>query len=248
MRTHGLGELADELIVTVRPAWRLEPADGSTTGRVGGGADLASSESWPHSRAGVPLVFLAQVDCSALPSPEPWADLNPWAHGGQLLRVFADLIDPDYGPSTAVGLACSPDSELRRVQRPPAPDPLPRRLVLEEDRLDDSEIDDRFHDIDPTAVALVPFLTAPERHPVLFPGAFALDERVERYERWALRLRVDGAALDYELRRRPWEVSHLLGEAVSVQDDPRYHAALVHRTLRPAGLRRCERVTIALVL
>jgi hypothetical protein len=69
----------------------------------------------------------------------------------------------------------------------------------------------------------VPFLTAPEAHPILSPAERSLDATADRYYAWANRLRVDGRdyTADLDVEPLPWNVHHVLGEASSVQDDVR---------------------------
>lgn len=218
----GLADHADALVTAVRAGWRLEPAAGAPgRSRVGGAPDLAAGEGWPHNPRGIPMVCLAQIDCSALPAIDPpWGDGPQWAHDGRLVRLFADLMDSPYEPCRALALVCDPDDALSRASVPPIPDPWPAGGPW-----DDLEADERPRALPETAVALVPFLTAAEVHPALRPELHDPGEPAERYDQWASRLRIDGRPLgEVDMA---WAVSHLLGEASSVQDDVRATGAML---------------------
>src|SRR5690242_16549976 len=94
-RTEGLGDLAEDLAGWVRPGWRLVPSGRPAApgvSKVGGSPDLAAGETWPMSPRGIPLGFVAQIDCDALPpiAPEWQHRLRPWRHSGRLVRLFID--------------------------------------------------------------------------------------------------------------------------------------------------------------
>lgn len=216
-RQEGLGEVADDLVARVRPAWRLEPGDTgdpsrAATTKVGGHPDLGPGETWPVNRRGVPMTFLAQVDCSGLPAFDPpWLDPRPWRHGDLLLRLFADLFDNPIEPGIAIGLACEPTGPLARTE-PPLSRPPPGGPW------DDLSLEERFRTLPEAPLRAVPFLTAPEGPP---PALGDLEEAEDGYLQWTYRLRIDGEDMDDELERQPWEVHHLLGEPCSIQEDVR---------------------------
>lgn len=84
---------------------------------------------------------------------------------------------------------------------------------------------ERFHVLPESTVACVPFLTAPEIHPPLHAEFHQFDEEASRYDQFKYRLRVDGARIDGSSELDPWSVSHLLGEAQSIQGDVRLAGA-----------------------
>jgi hypothetical protein len=104
VEAEGLGAYAEDLVARVRPGWRLDLDPGESgsrpgTSKIGGAPDLADGELWPRNARGIPMTFLAQIDGSSLPQLNPaWPDPHPWAHGGELIRVFADLLDNPVEP------------------------------------------------------------------------------------------------------------------------------------------------------
>jgi uncharacterized protein DUF1963 len=199
-REEGLGEADEDLLALVRPGWRIV-SGGDGRSRVGGSPDLAAGESWPVTDEGVPFGFVAQIDCSALPPIAPeWRDrLRPWKHDGRLLRLFANTLD-DYELGAACALACDPAAELTRARAPRVPD-------------DFDEDDAQLYRFPETAVRFEPFLTAPE---------------TEAHLDWSYRLRIDGAPNDETVEIIPWEVHHVLGEGMSVQDDIRWAGSMMY--------------------
>lgn len=220
-RDEGLGDYAEDLVSRLRAGWRLDAA-GVGPARVGGEPDLAPDEVWPLNERGVPMVFLAQVDCSSLPPIEPpWDRASAdWAHGGGLLRLFADFMDNPFEGEAAIAVSCDPAGPLARRPAPGVPDPWPPGGPE-----DDLEAGERFHVLPETTVACVPFLTVPETHPSLHAEFDQFDEQADRYEQFRYRLRVDGARIDESSELEPWSVSHLLGEAQSIQHDVRLAGA-----------------------
>jgi len=215
-RAEGLGHVADDLVQSVRPGWRLVPSGDAArigTSKVGGSPDLAEGEPWPSSPRGIPMGFVAQIDCSAIPPLAPeWRDrVRPWEHGDGLIRLFANVLE-DYEVGAARALVCDPRAPLTRQPAPPA-------------EPGDGE---QLYGLPETAVRLEPFLTAPEMHPVLRPDLDRFDKLAEGYLQWAYRLRIDGAANDDSTAVDPWEVHHLLGEGTSVQDDVRHVGSMLH--------------------
>jgi uncharacterized protein DUF1963 len=180
------------------------------------------------------MVFLAQIDASRLPDLDPaWPDPNPWAHQGRLIHVFADLLDNPFEPGPAVVRACDPGDRLVRTAPPPAPEPWPAGGPW-----DELEMDERFRILPEAAVRPVPFLSAPETHPLLKPSESSYSEDAARYQSFAARLRVDGGETHpgQELLERDdpgptppsaYEVHHLLGEACSIQNDVRHTGVLM---------------------
>lgn len=223
----GLGAHADDLVARVRPGWRLEPEGGRAAAgatKLGGHPDLAPDEPWPHNHRGIPLTFLAQIDCAALPTiPPPWTDrLAPWDHGDRLLRIFADLVDAPQEAGAALGLACPSGSRLERTAAPPIPDPWPPGGPW-----DEVETEERVRSLPEASVRLVPFLTVPECHPVLRPEWDHYGDDGDHYVQFRDRLRADGLPMRDD-EPRPWELHHLLGEACSVQEDVRRAGAMIH--------------------
>ena len=160
---------------------------------------------------GVAMTFLAQIDCSNLPPLHGWDDPRPWRHDGRLVRIFADLVDTPNEPGLAIALACDPETALSRTEAPPIPDPFPPG-----GQWDDLDPDERFHVLPEAAIGLVPFLTAPEIDPELKPEIFDFSDPAEAFSSWGSELRGGGSSGD---RPAPWELHHLLGEPVSIQDD-----------------------------
>jgi len=226
----GLGAHAEELLGCVRAGWRIVPAgDGPASGRsrVGGSPDLTADEQWPRNGRGIPLAFVAQIDCGALPPIDPrWAGtVASWRHEGQLVRLFTDAADNwEFGAARA--LTCASSAELTRTSAPALPEPFPPGGPNE--GLEDQERA-RYYVLPETAIRLEPFLTAPETHPRLAPEQFMQDETADRYLQWTYRLRVDGRRNDGSQLLDPWAVSHLLGEATSVQEDVRGIGCMVNR-------------------
>lgn len=216
-RQEGLGEFAEDLVGRVRAGWRLDAVGGGPA-RIGGAPDLAAGEAWPLNHRGVPMVFLAQIDCASLPLIDPsWGATCTWEHGGRLIRLFADLMDNPFEPGLAVALTCDPSASVTPALAPPIPSPWPPG-----GQWDDLKAAERFHVLPETTVACVPFLTAPETHPSLHAEFHQFDEQADRYLQWSYRLRVDGAHFGDEASDlEPWAVSHLLGEAQSIQGDVR---------------------------
>jgi Domain of unknown function (DUF1963) len=217
-REEGLEAFADELAGYARPGWRLLPGGEDRPGasKVGGDPDLAEDESWPLNRRGVPMAFVAQIDASRLPAfDSPWELATPWRHDGQLIRLFADLLDSPAEPGLAVALMTDPAGPLTRTPAPPLPDPYPRG-----GRWDDYEPRDYLYRLPETIVRVRPFLTAPEMHPGLHPEMHVYGDNpdADRYCEWAGRLRVDGKT---DWPPFPYEVQHVLGEPSSIQDDVR---------------------------
>jgi Domain of unknown function (DUF1963) len=226
----GLDEWADDLLDRVRVGWRIVPSGEPPSpgaSKVGGSPDLAEDESWPMARRGIPMAFVAQINCRALlaPPPEWQARAHPWRHRDQFVRVFTNVLDdPEIGRARA--LACDPGSALRQAIAPTVPDPWPAGGSWDNlsplDRV-------ALYVLPETAVRFEPFLTAPELHPVLRQEIHQFDELAERYAQWAYRLRIDGAPNDGEGPVQPWEVNHVLGEATSIQDDVRSSGAMLHQ-------------------
>ena len=153
--------------------------------------DLTESESWPLNGRGIPLTFMAQIDTSELePLAAPWTVSASWQPNGQLVRVFADLIDSPVAPCLATALTCAPGPELARTNRPPAPSPWPVGGPY-----DEGEERERYWSLPETAVRLVARLSAPEIHPLLRPDPSDTTSTAVAYERWLQRLRRDGKEL-----------------------------------------------------
>jgi hypothetical protein len=223
-REEGLGEHAEDLVGCVRAGWRLDldpDGDPGAPGvtKLGGHPDLAAGESWPHNSRGIAMTFLAQIDCGALPAVDPeWSDPPPWPRGTCLLRVFADLVDNPIEPGPARVLAVPSGGALARTVAPPLPEPWPGG-----GEWDELPPEMRYRTLPEAAVRVVPFLSAPESHPVLSPDGPGLRGQAGDYYTWALRLRVHGAVVESSPRDepRPWDVHHFLGEAASIQEDVR---------------------------
>jgi hypothetical protein len=239
VEAEGLGAYAEDLVARVRPGWRLdldldESGSRPAASKIGGHPDLGDGEVWPRNARGIPMTFLAQIDSSSLPQLDPaWPDPHPWAHGGELIRVFADLLDNPTELGPAIVLAYRPSGLLTRTEAPPIPDPWPRGGPW-----DVCEAEDRFHVLPEAAVRPHPFLSAPETHPILKPQQWDYSPLADRYESFAARLRVDGGdthpgmkllELDDPPRLPPtaYEVHHLLGEACSIQDDVRGYGVML---------------------
>ncbi|MFL5893488.1 MAG: DUF1963 domain-containing protein [Thermoleophilaceae bacterium] len=229
-RAEGLADVAEDLAGCVRPGWRIVPSGErapSGVSKVGGSPDLADGESWPLSARGIPMGFVAQIDCRAIPPlPVEWEEqVRAWRHGSQLVRLFINVLDNwELGPACA--LACDPRLPLTRTTAPPIPDPWPAGGSWDSLHRQDRS---RLYVLPETAVGFEPFLTAPETHPVLRRDLQQFDEGAERYLQWLYRLRIDGAPNDAKSFIKPWEVHHLLGEPISVQDDIRSLGAMLHQ-------------------
>ena len=77
-----------------------------------------------------------------------------------------------------------------------------------------------------TVVRVHSFLTAPETHPTLRASRFDDDPDADRYDEWAARVRLDGKA---DCPPFPYELQHLLGEPISIQDDVRHTGVMFNR-------------------
>jgi hypothetical protein len=224
----GLRDHADLVLAAVRPGWNLEPdpmLDVSTLGiaKIGGDPDLMPSERWPLNRRGVAMTFLAQVDCATLPSPpQEWPDPGPWSHGGQFIRLFADLLDSPHEPCAACALAAPLDAEIARVAAPPIPDPWPPGGPS-----DYAEPEERYHRLAEAAIRPRPFLTVPEALPGVKEHFDDFSALAQRYTDFSFRLRIDGRPLQPGTSPGPLEIHHLLGESCSLQGDVRTMATLV---------------------
>ena len=142
----------------LRPGWRLLPSGEERPGasKIGGHPDLTVEEVWPRNPRGVALAFLAQLNCSELPEFDaPWKLLAPWAHGDNVIRLFADLLDDPVDPVPAIGLQAAADAAFRRTPAPPVPDPFPPGGPW-----DDYEPRDYLYVLPETFVRAVPFVTA----------------------------------------------------------------------------------------
>ncbi len=125
-----LAEYAESLVDVVCPGWRLdlreERAAPPGRSKIGGDPDLASDESWPHNYRGIPMTFLAQVNCDELPDPAgEWTASGLRPPAGLLLRVFANLVDNPFEPGPARVLATSLTRQLVRAPAPGIPSPWP---------------------------------------------------------------------------------------------------------------------------
>jgi uncharacterized protein DUF1963 len=211
-------ECVERALAAVCPAWRLEvAATDHPDVRIGGPALLADGEDWPHNARGVPLTFIAEIDTDRLPPlPEAWPHDDQIPASSGILRIFGDLVDNPYSPAPALVWPRGAGA-ARRVAAPPTPDPW-----LTGGPADDALPEHRRSALPEHAASAVPFLTVPERR----PGAPADDDRDwlifsslvrgERSIEWLMDRMSDGPA--------PWNLSHILGEPVSVQDDVRLAA------------------------
>jgi Domain of unknown function (DUF1963) len=222
-----LTEFAESLVGVVRPGWRLDLREEGVVppsrSKIGGEPDLAPDESWPINYRGIPMTFLAQVNCDELPEmPRVWRASVLRPPPGLLLRVFADLLDNPFEPGAACVLATSPTRALVPTAAPGIPAPWPVG-----GQCDDLNASERVGELPQAFVRPTSFLTAPERHPILSPEGPRFDPMANRYYAWANRLRLDGRDYNAEsyTGRMPWEVHHLLGEASSVQSDVRFDGA-----------------------
>ena len=142
---------AERLAAVARPALSLRLTRGPGPigeTKVGGWPDLAEDEEWPRNQAGVPMMFVAQLATAHLPDLEP-AD-QVWDHRGELVRLFADLIDNPYDPGPAIGLATGA-ADLRST---PPPDSGP---------IDD----DAVRELPECLVVSAPVMTVPGVHPAV---------------------------------------------------------------------------------
>ena len=193
---HDAGDRREEILAGIRPGYRLTP-DPKGPHRTGGEPDLAPGEQWPHDEDGIPYTFVAQIDCSRLPSIESDFPLPEFNHGGRLLRFFTPLDAYMPEPNRAVALACSPDAPLTRTPVPPRPDPMPDD-AWEPD-------DDSLRELDEQRVRLTPFLSLRDAQ---YDDAFAA----------AL---VAGGVAPRQEREWGTKESQLFGHATNVQgEDP----------------------------
>ena len=199
-----LGQHRDAVLAAIRPGYWLDPGEPDSPHRIGGLPDLAPGERWPHDERGFPFTFVAQIDCSALPSIVSEFPLPEWNHDGALLRIFAALDARIPEPGPAIALSCPPGTTLARAELPPRPDPLPPDLWEPED--------ESLRQLDELPVRLVPVLTAQTAWYVGIPS-----EVTHRYEELARRLPVAGG----RPREAQWQMSQLLGHGENLQgDDP----------------------------
>ncbi|WP_320671213.1 DUF1963 domain-containing protein [Patulibacter defluvii] len=216
-------ERVDEALAAVRPGWRARLQDGGPL-RIGGPAPLAEDEPWPRNPRGIPLTFLAAIDCAALPAlDDAWPDPTGWRHDGALLRIFADLVDQPREPGPATILVAPEGTPTREVDPPPLPDPWPAAG----DERDDLAPHERVRALPAHQAGLRPFLTADEDAfgplDVLDP-----DPDVDGYRHFRFDLRLDGEELDWDDPRiRPFTVSHVSGAPCSVDEDVRLRACEV---------------------
>jgi hypothetical protein len=164
------------------------------------------------------MAFAAQIDTSDLPTFDaPWDLATPWRHHGLLFRFFTDLLEDPVQSGPALALATDPRGPLTRTPAPPVPDPFPAG-----GRLDGWEPREELYRLPETVVEPRPFLTAPETHPTLHPDRWDHNADADRYTEWAARVRLDGAT---GFPPHAYELQHLLGEPISVQDDVRLDGA-----------------------
>lgn len=218
----GLADKTDQVMTLIRPGWRLEFAEGRGLTHLGGVPSLAPDERWPLNERGIPMTFLAQVDCSTLPElPAEWAEDLVWGHAGQLLRIFADHIDQPDGEAAVVVLGCPPDVTLELAAQPPVPDPFP-----EGGPSDWADAEMRYFTVPHVTVTPVAMLTASQIHPDIpapeghfeHPALLELDDK----------LRMAGVPPHTDHRyaeTRSWSMTHLAGHAYPTHDDPRFYLA-----------------------
>jgi hypothetical protein len=224
VRTAGLVDYAELVLAAVRPGWALDPhpeGDPSRPGadKIGGDPDLTADERWPVSARGARMVFLAQIDCARLPEfPLDWPDPLPWPHGGQLLRIFANLLEERGAPCSARALSTDPATVLVRTAPPPIPEALAGAPYAALD------IVEQYGRLAECAVRPAAVLTVPEVLPGLVDDRWEMSERAERYAHFSDQLRLVGVT-----RPPRWgtHIHHLLGEACSMQDDVREMPALL---------------------
>ncbi|WP_170179243.1 DUF1963 domain-containing protein [Solirubrobacter pauli] len=147
---HGLGEHRETILAHIAAGYRLQRVPDSPH-RVGGLPDLAPGEGWPHDEDGVPFTFIAQIDCTQLPSLQSEFPSAVFNHGGRLLRLFGRMNAAEMVPDEAVGLLCAPDAPLTRAELPALPNPMPPDVELE-----DSDLRELYGE----PVRPLPFLTA----------------------------------------------------------------------------------------
>lgn len=112
----GLADAGPALARLARPAVRLEEAEddrgrltaGAGRSRYGGSPDLPPGTPWPRSPAaddgsGEPLVFVAQVDLTALPPPPAWAPASLVRFDG-MLALFVEREDLDVWSGRVLAL------------------------------------------------------------------------------------------------------------------------------------------------
>jgi hypothetical protein len=227
-REEGLDEFADSLVGTVRPGWRLDLRDeiAAPPGRskIGGDPDLAPGEPWPLNHRGIPMTFVAQLNCGELSElDDPWRARALRLRPDLLLRVFCDLIDNPFEPGLARVLATSQPGELIRSPAASIPEPWP-----EGGPWDHLDIEERVRALPQASVLPTAFLTAPQTHPILSPDDGTSRPKASGYFAWANRLRIDGRDYNVEddVDPMPWDVHHFLGEPSSVQGGVRYDAAM----------------------
>lgn len=213
----GLERVADDIVAEVRAGYRLDldvDADPAMPGvsKIGGEPDLAPGETWPHSRTGARMVFLAQVDLAALaPLPTHWRAGAALPAGPGLLRVFANLLEHVGMPAAARLLITTANPGV--FVRTPAPViPLPLEPGAPYESAETVEVDE---DLPECVIRPVPFLTLP-------PTLDIIDELSadgERYAAVIAQLRANSTAPP-----RPWHevfTGQLLGEPGMIQTDPR---------------------------
>ena len=232
-REEGLEAFAEELSAYARPGWHLLAggADRPAASKVGGDPDLGEGERWPLNRRGVPMAFVAQIDTSGLPAFDPpWKLAAPWKHNGQLVRFFADLLDNPIASGPALALTTDPAGALTRTPAPPVPDHYPLG-----GRCDHHEPRDDLYRLPETVVRVHPFLTAPEtprpcapRGSTTTPTPTATTNGRRGYASTARRT----------ARRSPYELQHLLGEPISIEDDVRHTGVMFNA---PTGTGRLSR-------
>lgn len=235
---HGLSAHRDAVLAAIRPGYWLLDGDHPRT-RIGGQPDLAPGETWPHDEDGIPLTFVAQIDCATLPPVVTEFPLPEWDHGGALLRLFAPLDGRMPEPAPAVALVCPPGTPVAPAALPPRPDPMPD-TAWEPD-------DDSLRELGVTRVRPVPFLSAQNAwHAGIRDEADAYFE----FARWL-------AAGGVKPPNTQWQLPHLLGHGSTLQgEDPGSAGAFVHpdvprgawRTLLNVPLERTVGIGLAIVI
>ena len=220
IRQHELGDHADRIIEAIQPGWRLEPSVTGGAVRIGGDPRLAPEETWPVNKRGLPLAYLAEVDCGLLPPiPSPWEARLQWPHLGRVLRVFANVLDMPHEPTLAAVFPASREGTLSVTPHPELPDPFPAGGPH-----DDEDLESRYWRLDEHQMTAAPFLTVPECLPGIREHIYESSPLAERYATLSDRLRT--AAV--EPAKEAWGMHHLLGAPVSVQDDTRHSATLIY--------------------
>jgi hypothetical protein len=213
-------ERVDEALRAVRPGWRARLEESGPL-LIGGAAPLAEGERWPVNERGIPLTFLAAIDCAWLPGfDDSWPDPTGWRHDGALLRIFADLVDRPQDPGPATVLVAADGTEVFAVDPPPLPDPWPPAG----DERDDPAPHQRVRALPAHRAIAEPFLTAQE---LAFGPLHVLDPdpNVDGYRHFSFDLRLDGEERDWDDPRiRPFAVTHVAGEPCSVEEDVRTSA------------------------